>query len=277
MGTTSWSLPFPVANFATAGGGDGTYVVKSFATDSSGNIQAPAATATFSLDNTPPSNLLTLTAQSPAGASFMSGNTVYFRGTGGGSGGTFKIRDAVTDSGSGPASSATAALGGTTTGWTSAPGTVSTPAGGPYDSGAFSWAEGTSSQPTETISGADAAGNTAAAPLTFTNDSTAPTAGAFTVNGQTASGAGHDKLCLQHSIRDRGSYRLHRCGVRVGLLGVDRAVVCPLVFQRDCRRHLRSSIGSIQLADGGERNDPAGRNSERPLLHVCPHRHRQRR
>lgn len=190
VGTTSWSLPFPVANFATAGGGDGTYVVRSYATDSSGNIQAPATTATFTLDTTPPSNLLTLTAQSPAGASFMSGNTVYFRGTGGGSGGTFKIRDAVTDSGSGPASSATAAFGGTTTGWTSAPGTVSMPAGGPYDSGAFSWAEGTSSQPTETISGADAAGNTAAAPLTFTNDSTAPTAGAFTVNGQTASGAG---------------------------------------------------------------------------------------
>jgi Photosynthesis system II assembly factor YCF48 len=188
VGTTSWSLAFPVANFATAGGGDGTYVVKSFATDSSGNIQEPATTSTFLLDNTAPSNLLTLTAKSPAGSSVMSGNTVYYRGTAGGS---FKLVDAVADSGSGPASSTVAALGGTTTGWTGTPGTVSTPAGGPYDSNTFTWAAGTSSQPTETLTGTDAAGNTStAATLTFTNDSTPPTGGALTVNGQSAGGAG---------------------------------------------------------------------------------------
>jgi photosystem II stability/assembly factor-like uncharacterized protein len=187
-GTTNWSLAFPVANFATAGGGDGTYVVKSFATDDSGNIQAPATTSTFVLDNVAPSNSLTLAAQAPAGSSFKSGNTVYYRGA---SGGSFKLVDAVADSGSGPASSTAAALGGTTAGWTYSPSTVSTPAGGPYASNPFTWASGASSQPTETLSGTDVAGNTSTAPpLTFTNDSTPPAGGALTVNGQTASGAG---------------------------------------------------------------------------------------
>jgi hypothetical protein len=191
VGTTSWSVPFPSANFTTAGGGDGTYVVKAFATDGSGNIQAPATTATFAVDNAPPSNSLVLTAQSPAGASFKSGNTVYYRGTGGGSGGRFAIRDTVADTGSGPASSTSAALGGAVAGWTSVPGTVSNPAGGPYDSSVFTWVEGASSQPTEAISGLDAAGNSAtSALLIFTNDSTAPTGGAFAVNGQAASAAG---------------------------------------------------------------------------------------
>jgi hypothetical protein len=190
VGTSSWSLGFPAANFATAGGGDGTYVIKSFATDGSGNIEAPAATVTFSLDNTAPSNSLTLIAQSPAGASFKSGNIVYYRGTGGGSGGNFKVRNTVADIGSGPASSTAAALGGTTVGWTSTPGTVGTPTGGPYDSNTFSWTEGASSQPTATFSGSDIAGNTAATVLTFTNDSTSPTGGAVTVNGIAASGLG---------------------------------------------------------------------------------------
>src|SRR5439155_10830293 len=47
--------------------------------------------------------------------------------------------------------------------------------GGPYDSSAFNWNAGTSSLPTEVVTGADAAGNTTAtSTLTFTNDSIAP-------------------------------------------------------------------------------------------------------
>ncbi len=190
-GTTSWSLAFPAANYATAGGGDGLYTFKSYATDGSGNLQAPATSATATIDRTGPTNLLTLTAQSPAGSSFKAGNTVYYRGTGGGSGGSFKLRNTVSDAGSGPAASTTAALSGTVTGWTHTPGAVGTPAGGPYDSASFGWGEGTSSAPTETVTASDAAGNaTAAAALTFTPDSAAPIGGAITVNGQAASGAG---------------------------------------------------------------------------------------
>ena len=190
-GTTSWTLAFAAANFATAGGGDGSYTVRTYATDNAGNVQSPATSVTFTIDNTPPSNSLSLTAQSPAGSSFKSGSTVYYRGTGAGSGGSFKIRNAVSDAGSGPASSTTASLGGTTSGWLHTPGKVSAPSGGPYDSNLFTWTEGTSSSPTEVVTGADAAGNTTAAPaLTFTNDSTNPVTGALTVNGQVASGAG---------------------------------------------------------------------------------------
>src|SRR5262249_18694881 len=96
--------------------------------------------------------------------------------------GSFKITNAVGDAESGAASSATAALGGTTTGWSHTPSTVTTPTGGPYESNAFSWSAGTSSSPTEVVTGADAAGNTtAASTLTFTNDSTAPSVTAPTV------------------------------------------------------------------------------------------------
>ncbi len=190
-GTTSWTLAFSASNFATAGGGDGSYTVTSYARDNASNVQSPGTSVTFHIDNTAPTNSLSLTTQSPATSSFKSGSTIYYRGTGGGSGGSFKIRNAVADSGSGPASSATAALGGTTTGWTHTPSTVSTPPGGPYDSNTFTWAEGTSSSPTEVVTGADVAGNTTAAPtLTFTNDSTNPTGGVLTVNGQSASGGG---------------------------------------------------------------------------------------
>ncbi len=190
-GTTSWSLAFPSSNFATAGGGDGTYTVSSYATDTFGNVQPTATSTTFAVDRTAPANALTLVSTSPAGSSFKSGYTIYYRGTGGGSGGSFKLRNIVSDGGSGPASSSTAALGGTATGWSHTPSTVSSPAGGPYDSNTFTWSEGASSTPTEVVTGADAAGNTtAAAALTFTNDSAAPTGGALTVNGVAASGAG---------------------------------------------------------------------------------------
>jgi Chitobiase/beta-hexosaminidase C-terminal domain len=51
----------------------------------------------------------------------------------------------------------------------------STPTGGPYVSNLFSWSAGTTSSPSEVVTGADAAGNTTNAPsLTFTNDSTVP-------------------------------------------------------------------------------------------------------
>src|SRR5207247_10252480 len=104
------------------------------------------------------SNVLSLTSVSPAGSVLKSGNTIYSRGveTGGGS---FKSRNAVSDAGSGPASSQTAALGGTTTGWTDTGSTVSSPVGGPYDSDDFSSAQGTTSSPTEVVTGRDHARN----------------------------------------------------------------------------------------------------------------------
>ena len=53
---------------------------------------------------------------------------------------------------------------------------MSAPTGGPYVSAPFSWTAGTTSAPSEAVTGRDVAGNTAVTNLTFTNDSTAPTA-----------------------------------------------------------------------------------------------------
>ncbi len=118
--------------------------------DSSGGVNGNFTGQSFTIDRIAPTNALSLTAQSPAGSSLLTaGNVVFYRGTGGGSGGSFKIRNTVADTGgAGPASSATAALGGTSTGWTHSAGTVSTPAGGPFDSTVFTWNEGTASAPT---------------------------------------------------------------------------------------------------------------------------------
>ena len=53
--------------------------------------------------------------------------------------------------------------------------TVSTPSGGPYTSSTYSWVATASAPATHTITGADAAGNTATRAITFTIDSTNPT------------------------------------------------------------------------------------------------------
>src|SRR5256714_9398134 len=174
------------------------------AADNVGNSTTSSAGATVRVDTGAPANSIGVGNVSPAGSVYRNGTTIYSRGAAAGS---FKLTNAVTDALSGPASSATAALGGTTAGWTPAPSSVWTPAGGPYDSNTFSWSAGTSSTPTEVVTGADNAGNTtASSTFTFANDSTAPsvsapgvTAGYYTSlsipvtkNGGTDGGSGVD-------------------------------------------------------------------------------------
>jgi hypothetical protein len=142
------------------------------ATNWQGPESAKSATVVVNADVTAPTNSISLS--SVTGGAFLNSGTVYYRGT---SAGSLRLTNAVADAGSGPASSATAALGGTTTNWTHAPSTVSAPTGGPYVSTPFSWTAGTSSAPSESVTGRDVAGNSAVTGLTFTNDSTAPTPG----------------------------------------------------------------------------------------------------
>jgi hypothetical protein len=177
----------------TLSGGNDTSVVNGHCfeyreklSDHVGNQGTSGASAVAKVDTQGPANSLSLSNVSPAGSALEVGTRVYYRGSATG-GGSFKLTNAVSDGESGPASSATAALGGTTSGWSHTPSTVSTPAGGPYDSNAFSWAQGTTSSPTEIVTAADGAGNTtAASTLTFTDDSNAPTGGALVVNGGAA-------------------------------------------------------------------------------------------
>lgn len=152
--------------------------VRYFATDTAGNAST-AGSRVIKFDTVAPTNSLTVSG------ALLSGNTIYYRGTPSGS---FTITNAVADAQSGPASSTTSALGGTSTGFSHTPGTVSTPAGGPYPSGAVSWTSGTTSAPSLTVTGADVATNTVTTTLGLVNDSTAPTGGSIDATGLTGTG-----------------------------------------------------------------------------------------
>jgi hypothetical protein len=147
-------------------------VIPVFATSWQGAESGQSTALVVNGDVTAPTNSLGLSAVT--GGAFLGGSTVYYRGSAAGS---LRLSNAVADAGSGPASSSTATLGGTATGWTHTPSTVSSPTGGPYVSDPFSWTAGTTSSPTESVTGRDVAGNTAVSALTFTNDSTPPTPG----------------------------------------------------------------------------------------------------
>jgi hypothetical protein len=169
----TYSAPFTLASTAT---------VRFYATDAAANASAVGSQA-VKVDTVAPTNALALS--SVTGAQ-LTGSTLYYRGVAVGS---FTLTNTVADAGSGPASSTTATLGGTTTGFTHTASTVSTPAGGPYVSNVFSWSAATSSAPTETVTGADAAGNTTATALGFVNDSTAPAGGSVDATGLAGSGS----------------------------------------------------------------------------------------
>ena len=168
-----------------------------------------SAAVTVNVDTTAPTNSISLS--SVTGGAYLSGSTIFYRGTNAGS---LRLTNAVADAGSGPASSSTAALTGTTAGWTHAPSAVSTPAGGPYVSVPFTWTAGTTTSPTESVTGRDVAGNTAVTTLAFVNDSTDPTAGAIsyvdgfaagrsvsiTFSGGTDSGSGVATRRLQRAV-----------------------------------------------------------------------------
>lgn len=152
-------------------------VTPAFATNWLGaeSARSNAVTVAGSGDTTAPTNAISLS--SVTGGAGKNGDTIYYRGADAGS---FTLTNAVSDADSGPASSSTAALTGTSTGWTHTASTVSTPAGGPYVSSSFSWTAGTTTSPTEVVTGRDVAGNTVATTLSFVDDSTTPIAGSVT-------------------------------------------------------------------------------------------------
>ena len=149
-------------------------------TDNVGNTNS-GTTLTFVNDSTAPVNDLSLSGQS-GGGSFLSGTTVYYHGS---TAGSFTITNALSDSGSGPASSTFPTLGGIASGWTH---TANTDTASPYVSNTFSWGNGTTSSPSETVTGTDNVGNTVTTTLTFVNDSTAPV-NDLSLSGQSGGGS----------------------------------------------------------------------------------------
>ena len=142
------------------------------ATDTTDSITlADDAAVDFTFaDGTPPTNTITLGGATRA---WLTGTTLYYNGAAGGS---FTLSSAVADGGSGPASAAYPAV--TQPGWTHGAETVSTPSGGPYVSGTYSFSAGTSGDFTHDVTAADAwtPPNTSVTTLNVTEDSTAPAA-----------------------------------------------------------------------------------------------------
>jgi hypothetical protein len=175
-----------------------------------------AMTPVVYTDPTPPVN--NLSVSNVVGGAAITGGTTYYRGSVAGS---FTIANAVTDAGSGPASSSTGALTGTTTGWTHTASTVSAPTGGPYVSNSFSWTAGTTSGPSETVTGRDLANNAAITTEAFVNDSTAPTgtisytngyqAGRFVTVSFTGADSGSGLLSAQLQLQS-ANFRNGGCG-----------------------------------------------------------------
>jgi hypothetical protein len=154
------------------------------ATNSQGSASATSA-ATGDIGG-PVVNTITLASQS-GGGSYLSGTTLYYQG---GVSGSLKLSDAVS-AGTGTESSATfGALGGTSTGFSFSGSTPTTPSGGPFKSNTLSWSSSATSEPTESVTGTDSAGDTTSTTLTLTDDTTAPTGGALTVNGVAATSGG---------------------------------------------------------------------------------------
>ena len=172
IGAADTTSPYSV-NWDTTAVSDGLYDLRVVTTDNVGNSFTSALVTNVRVDNTLPTNVLSLQSVAPAGSAFLNGTTVYYRGT---AAGNFQLQNAVSDAGSGPASSVFPALGGTVGSWTHTTQTVNAPAGGPYvTTNNFAHNAGEANSPTESVTSTDVVGNTSnATVLTFTNDSTTP-------------------------------------------------------------------------------------------------------
>jgi len=137
------------------------------------------STITVKVDGSAP----TVAVSGETGAnSYRDGSNIYYRS---GSSGSFTLTATVDDAFPGAKSATFPAIA--TTGWThsaetvttatSTSGTVTT-----YTSSSFTWTASPSVPATYTVTGADQAGNTGTADVTFVADAAGPTAGALAVN-----------------------------------------------------------------------------------------------
>ena len=135
------------------------------------------------VDTTAPVNgTIGISGISPAGIAYLSGGTIYYRGS---AAGAFKISDPFTDVKSAPYSVAYPNVA--SAGWTHASETVLTASA--FTSANYSWTAGTTTPPTaaeRTITQADGAGNTTTQVVPIVNDTSAPTGQTITLTGANA-------------------------------------------------------------------------------------------
>ncbi len=162
----------------------GCYLYTLTGTDNVGNTSSIFTVVRY--DTTSPTQGVTLT--SGVGAS-QTGNVIYYRNA---QSGSFVLSTAVADSGSGPASVEYPATG--ASGWTHAAETITSGTGTTptvsYSSSTYSFSSAATPPGAHSVVGRDTAGNSATTTLSFTNDVTAPTGGALTVNATGATSGG---------------------------------------------------------------------------------------
>ncbi|MGH2868855.1 MAG: hypothetical protein ACRDNK_15000 [Solirubrobacteraceae bacterium] len=182
-----------------------------------GGSTGPVTSYTWTVDTVPPTQVVTLA--SGASNAYLTGSNLYYKGNT--ATGSFHLIAAVSDGGSGPASATFPSVA--TAGWSHAAEAVTTPSGGPYASSTFSWSANPSAPAGYSVTGADAAGNSTAKSFTFVNDSTAPSSGAVTVNGTTATAGGSTSSVTNStsfSIGSRTDYSDGGSGLRSSQLTV---------------------------------------------------------
>jgi hypothetical protein len=150
----------------------GCYEYRYLISDNIGNQATYTSPNVVVVDQTPPTNAITITSSLGA-ASVSGGATLYYKGDASGS---FKFVDAVGDANSGPASADFPSI--STTGWTHTAETVSTPVGGPFVSSTYSWTANPGAPATQSVIGRDASGQTTGASVTFISDTSHPSGGA---------------------------------------------------------------------------------------------------
>jgi hypothetical protein len=167
------------SNPAQSGLATGCYRYTLTGTDKVGNTSS--ISTIVKVDLVAPTQTVTLTSGVNAS---QTGNTIFF----GNAIGSFSLSAAVTDSGAGPASVTFPLISGT--GWTHPAQTVTSGTGSAptitYSSSTYSFTASGGAPATTAVVGTDTAGNAVSTALTFTPDTTGPTGGALTVNGQAA-------------------------------------------------------------------------------------------
>ena len=231
-------------------------------TDSSALAQTTTKVFTLSVVKAPTQSVALAAGANDA---YVNGTAVYYAGN---TAGSIKLSDSVTAYGSAtPASASFPAIA--TTGWTHDAETVSTPSGGPYVSSVFSWSQNPGNPSGYSITGIDSNGTTVNDPLTFVNDSTAPSGGAVSVNGTDATGSGSTSTTTDTGfpIDSRTDYADSQSGLASSTLTVQS--------ETSHRQHLWHARlwRPVRDADHDHRHHPALRDHRGLLLPLHVDRH----
>jgi hypothetical protein len=151
----------------TSGTTGNCYEYRYLISDAVGNRATYTSASVVELDTQAPAQAFGVT--SPVNAS-LTGTTLYYNGS---LTGSFKFVDTLTDSASGVASATFPSIA--TTGWTHL--TETQNGAGPFTSTTVSWTASPSTPSGYSVSGTDAAGNTAGVGISFTSDTSPPTSG----------------------------------------------------------------------------------------------------